>query len=334
MPSAAGAPWRSKDAASRAADQRVRWSKPGPLGGAPVASRPDSESGHGSAYRTLARAGGVSIVDVQCRWHAGARYRERFQTYGLSLVRRGVFVRHTRSTDQVGDPTAALFEQPGHERWVSHPLAVPGSTTVIVLSAEAMARYTGDLSMPDRPIPVCPDVHLAHATLLADLRSGIDEAELDARLTWLIGRLVETDVPGRLTSQRAATARSHQRIVDHVREAIAADPAWLDLRGLAAELGHTPFHVSRVFRRATGTTLIQHRNNVRVAVAIDRIAEGHERLAELAAELGFFDQSHLARVLRRSVQLPPGRLRDRLFRGRRPGAIPDNGVQDPGPLAT
>jgi AraC-like DNA-binding protein len=334
MPSVAGARWGIKGAASSSADRRVRWLRPGPLGGAPVASRPDSESGHGSTYRTVARARGVSIVDIHCRWQAGARYRERFQTFGLSLVRRGVFVRHTRSTDQVGDPRAALFEQPGHERWVSHPLAVPGSTTVIVMSADAMARYAGDVSMPDRPVPVCPDVQVAHATLLAELRSGIDEAELDARLTWLIGRLVETDVPGRLTSQRAATARSHQRIVDHVREAIAADPASLDLRGLAAELGHTPFHVSRVFRRATGTTLIQHRNNVRVAVAIDRIAEGEERFAELAADLGFFDQSHLARLLQRSVQLPPGRLRDRLLRSRRPGAIPDNGVQDPGPLAT
>src|SRR5919108_5024937 len=186
MPSVACARWGIKDAASSSADRRVRWSRPGPRGGAPVASRPDSESGHGSTYRTVARAHGVSIVDVQCRWHAGARYRERFQTFGLSLVRRGVFVRHTRSTDQVGDPTAALFEQPGHERWVSHPLAVPGSTTVIVMSADAMARYTGDVSMPDRPIPVRPDVHVAHATLLAYLRSGIDEAELDARLTWLI----------------------------------------------------------------------------------------------------------------------------------------------------
>jgi AraC-like DNA-binding protein len=310
------------------ADQRVRWAVTDTPRRAPFTSRLDSEPGGGSTYRTLARAGGVSIVDVRCRWHAGARMRERFQSFGLSLVRQGFFVRHVRQSDQVGDSTTALFEQPGREQLVSHPLPVSGSTTVIVMSAEAMARYAGDLTMPDRAIPISPDVHVDHAALLADLRAGIDEAELDARLTWLIGGLVETDSPGRLTSHRAATARSHQRIVDHVREAIAADPAVLDLRGLAAELGHTPFHVSRVFRRTTGTTLIQHRNNVRVAVAIDRLAEGHESLARLAAELGFCDQSHLSRVLRRSVQLPPGRLRDRLFRDGRPGANPDNDVQD------
>lgn len=310
------------------ADQPIRWAVTDTPQRAGVTTRPDGEPGSGSTYRTLAQVGDVSIVDVRCRWHAGARMRERFQSFGLSLVRQGFFVRHVRRGDEIGDSTTALFEQPGREQLVSHPLQVSGSTTVIVMAAEAMARYAGDLTMPDRPIPISPAVHVEHATLLGDLRTGIDGAELDARLTWLIGRLVETGSPGRLTSLRAATARSHQRIVDHVREAIASDPAVLDLRGLAAELGHTPFHVSRVFRRTTGTTLIQHRNNVRVAVAIDRLGEGHESLARLAAELGFCDQSHLSRVLRRSVQLPPGRLRDRLFRGGRPAPNPDNDVQD------
>jgi len=254
--------------------------------------------------------------------------RERFHSFGLSLVRQGFFVRHVRQSDEVGDSTTALFEKPGREQVVSHPLPVAGRTTVVVMSAEAMARYAGDLSIPDRPIPISPGIHVEHATLLADLRSGIDEAELDARLTWLIGSLVETGSPGRLTGHRAATVKSHRRIVNYVRETVAADPASLDLAGCSAELGHTPFHISRVFRRMTGTTLIQHRNNIRVAVAIDRLAEGHESLAKLAAELGFCDQSHFSRVLRRSVQLPPGRLRDRLFRDERSAAKPDNDVQD------
>ena len=207
--------------------------------------------------------------------------------------------------------TAAYFEQPGLEQEVSHPVAVRGYTTVIVLSDEAMVRYAGDLFMPDQPIPVSLAVHLDHAELLSDVQVGIDEPEIDARLTWMIGRLVETASPGRLTARRPATARSHKRIVDHVREAIAANPASLDLPLYAAELGHTPFHISRVFRRAMGTTLTQHRNDVRVAAAIDQIGQGN-RLADLAIDLGFTDQSHLARVLQRAVRIPPGRLRRRL----------------------
>jgi AraC-like DNA-binding protein len=238
--------------------------------------------------------------------------RERFQTFGLSLVRRGVFVRHTRRFEQVGDASTAHFEQPGFEQVVTHPVRAHGSTTVLVLADAAMGRYAGDTSMPDRPIPVTADVQVKHVALLAALRAGIDEAELDVRLTRLIGRLVETDTPGRLSARRPATARSHRRIVDHVREAIASDPATLDLQALAADLGHTSFHVSRVFRRMTGMTLIRYRNEIRIAAAIDRIAEGQDRYVDLAAELGFADQSHFTRVLARAVRLSPARLRRRL----------------------
>lgn len=294
-------------------DLHLRWSL-GELPRRAPGKGGEEQTHHGSSYRALADLADASVVDVRCRWHAGSRMRERFQTFGLSLVRRGLFIRHTRTTDQLGDATTAYFEQPGFDQVISHPVPVPGHTTVIVLSDRAMARYAGALDMPDRPIPVSASVHLDHATLLAELRSGIDNHEVDARITWLVGCLVESGSPGRLTSSRPATARSHQRIVDRVREAIAADPTALDLPRVAADLGHTPFHVSRIFRRLTGTTVVEHRNAIRVAAAVDRLASGHDSLAGLAAELGFVDQSHFARVFRRAVHLPPGQLRRRFER--------------------
>jgi AraC-like DNA-binding protein len=63
---------------------------------------------------------------------------------------------------------------------------------------------------------------------------------------------------------------------------------------------------------ATGTTLTEYWNRVRVLAAIERLAGGEDRLADLAAQLGFVDQSHLARLLRQAVGLPPGRLRHHL----------------------
>jgi AraC-like DNA-binding protein len=66
----------------------------------------------------------------------------------------------------------------------------------------------------------------------------------------------------------------------------------------------------------TGTTLTRYRNQVRATAVIDRVAAGDEKLADLAAELGFSDQSHLVRVLRRAIGQPPSELRCR-FRGAR-----------------
>jgi AraC-like DNA-binding protein len=45
-------------------------------------------------------------------------------------------------------------------------------------------------------------------------------------------------------------------------------------------------------------TLSQFRNQVRVAIALDRLVDGQENLAILSADLGFVDQSHLSRVVR------------------------------------
>jgi AraC-like DNA-binding protein len=312
------------------ADLSVRWSLHGPQ--TTVDSNPQArvDAVHpGSTYLNLARTDGVSVVDVRCNWHVGSQMRETFQAFGLCMVRRGTFVRQSGREELIADSTTAYFEQPGVEQLVSHPLGGDGRTTVIVLADEAMARYAGDVVMPDRLIPVGREVQLLHARLLTDVRAGLDEPELDGRLTALIGRLVETVSPGRLTARRPATARSHRRIVDRAREAIAADPSSLDLIGLASELGHTPYHVSRVFHRATGVTLTAYRNALRIAVAIDRIGHGDENFAVLAADLGFVDQSHLARTLQRAVGMSPRRLRHWLT-GRQygSGSRLDNDIQD------
>jgi hypothetical protein len=101
------------------------------------------------------------------------------------------------------------------------------------------------------------------------LRQGIDQFEAEDRLAGLLGGLFEATASGRLTPARAATVRAHDRIVDVVKEAIMSDLAGSDLRKLAALTGHSPFHVSRVFRRRAGVTLTQFRNRLRVAAAID-----------------------------------------------------------------
>ncbi|WP_344292896.1 helix-turn-helix transcriptional regulator, partial [Streptomyces synnematoformans] len=78
---------------------------------------------------------------------------------------------------------------------------------------------------------------------------------------------------------------------------------------LAAELGCSPHHLSRVFRAATGATLSRYRNRLRAARALERLAGGERDLGGLAAELGFADQAHMTHVVRAESGLPPGRLR-------------------------
>jgi AraC-like DNA-binding protein len=48
---------------------------------------------------------------------------------------------------------------------------------------------------------------------------------------------------------------------------------------------------------------------VRVRVALERIGDGEDSLARLAAEFGFADQAHLSRVVRCELQRTPSELR-------------------------
>jgi AraC-like DNA-binding protein len=53
-------------------------------------------------------------------------------------------------------------------------------------------------------------------------------------------------------------------------------------------------------------------DRLRVRFALERLAAGEPCLARLAADLGFADQGHLARVVRRELGETPSALRDRL----------------------
>jgi AraC-like DNA-binding protein len=46
-----------------------------------------------------------------------------------------------------------------------------------------------------------------------------------------------------------------------------------------------------------------------VRAALERLADGEDNLARLAADVGFADQSHLCRVLRAETGQPPSALR-------------------------
>ena len=83
----------------------------------------------------------------------------------------------------------------------------------------------------------------------------------------------------------------------------------LELANLVAV---SPHHLSRVFKAETGETISRYRNRLRVRLTLERLAEGELCLARLAAELGFADQAHLARVVRRELGATPSLLRERL----------------------
>jgi AraC family transcriptional regulator len=122
----------------------------------------------------------------------------------------------------------------------------------------------------------------------------------------LVCRLVSghTSMPCRL-SRSTLGKRSLQRIKDYV-VAHLAEP--IEVTKLAELAGRSPFHFSRVFARSVGMTPHRYVVHLRLRAAIERVRAGRIGLAEIAAETGFADQSHLSRWVRRVHGVSPSEL--------------------------
>jgi AraC-like DNA-binding protein len=123
--------------------------------------------------------------------------------------------------------------------------------------------------------------------------------------------VLERSAPTRVASGRPATVLARKRVVGEAREALVETPR-AGVIELARRVAVSPHHLSRVFRTETGETISRYRNRLRVRLALERLASGEPCLARLAADLGFADQGHLARVVRRELGATPSLLREAL----------------------
>ncbi|HKA91351.1 MAG TPA: helix-turn-helix transcriptional regulator [Haliangiales bacterium] len=97
-------------------------------------------------------------------------------------------------------------------------------------------------------------------------------------------------------------ARARDRLA-----AQAIDPP--SLVAVAADVGVAPVRLARTFRRAYGESPGDFVRRERIRRACDLLADPEASLAQVAADLGFSDQSHFTRVFRRLVGITPGAWR-------------------------
>ena len=81
----------------------------------------------------------------------------------------------------------------------------------------------------------------------------------------------------------------------------------IEVNDLASLAGRSPYHFTRVFARSIGMTPYRYVVHLRLQAAIGRIRGGMS-LAEVAADTGFSDQSHLSRWIRRVHGVAPSEL--------------------------
>jgi AraC-like DNA-binding protein len=249
----------------------------------------------------------VEAVECSCGaadWSAP----ESAATYGIVFARRGCFRRLVNGVETFVDPTVVYFERPTDEQQIAHP-AGGDACTALYPSEELLASlWGGELGLPRTPVPTGPMTDLRHRLLFAAVstRDAADAAE--AVVSLLAGEL-ERSAPKRVAAGRPRTVLARRRVVWGVREALVEDPASSVIE-LARRVAVSPHHLSRIFKDETGETVSRYRNRLRLRLALERIADGERRLARVAADLGFADQAHLARVVRNELGTTPSQLRE------------------------
>lgn len=236
--------------------------------------------------------------------------------------RTSVWIRHAGSPPFVAGPSIATIYNPGQEytrRLISQDgdrcewFGVRSDLALeIVLQLERRSREQ------DRPFqrqfaPVDDRMYLAQRQLFMKLEGRrLDALEAEeaiiALVTAVVARAYEAD-----GIERAKQANRYSDLVEAAKASIARSPfRRQSLDDLSSELGVSPFHLCRVFRQRTGSTIHGFRMRLRLRYALERLDEGSADLSRTALELGFSSHSHFTSAMRSRFGVTPSAVRNLL----------------------
>ncbi len=192
-----------------------------------------------------------------------------------------------------------------HDGGYSYRMIYPKASLLIRLMEEASGKRA---AQPYFREPAVHDPELAVRFIQAHevLESGADALAADEAITTVLLQLIERyggQMPACQTRGREPQAVS--RAKDFLSENLDGQ---VDLSALADVAGISPFHLIRVFRKATGLTPHAWLVDRRVHRASELLRQG-KAPAGIAMSCGFADQSHLSRIFKSHVGVTPGQYK-------------------------
>ena len=234
------------------------------------------------------------------------------ETYVIGTVLSGKNVYNISGTKVTALSGQLCFVNPGEvhdavpqDGGYTYRMIYPRVSLIKAIIEQATGKPSGT---PQFNGPVIQDERLAQRFLRAHsaLETGVEALGADEALTSVLLDMVDRYAGGLSaastgTREPLAVRRAKDYLTGHVEEQV-------ELEELARAAGLSPFHLIRVFRKATGMTpyncLIDHR--VHLACNLLR---GGMSATHAAAQCGFFDQSHLTRAFKSRLGVTPGQFR-------------------------
>ncbi|GLZ02451.1 AraC family transcriptional regulator [Actinoplanes sp. NBRC 103695] len=176
--------------------------------------------------------------------------------------------------------------------------------TFALLDPQPLLDVTADGELPifDRLTYTDRDLFSGFAMLHTALTDGTDDTTLRSMFASVLARLVSRHA----TAARATSEAHRPAALRQVRQTLSERlDTNIGLDELAAAAGYSRHHLLRRFRQAYGVPPHRYRTLLRLATARPLLAQGVSA-TEVAARLGYYDQSQLNRHFREALGISAG----------------------------
>jgi AraC-like DNA-binding protein len=153
-------------------------------------------------------------------------------------------------------------------------------------------------------------IYYRQRRFLNRLRNGDrDPFLIEQEVVGLVGSAMEAGY-GRMPNDQCVTSRASRDAIESARAELARDPAQsVTVRELARRVSLSPFHLCRLFRRQTGSTVHDYILELRLRLALERLEDGAVDLSRVSHDIGFSSHSHFSATFRRRLGVSPSRVR-------------------------
>jgi AraC family transcriptional regulator len=263
----------------------------------------------------LLDSGTVAVRHVDCRGTCRHRSAEECASYThFVFPYRGVYLRHVGNDQAVADANHVLFFNAGQGYQVSHPITGGDASLVLSVSEPTLRELApghltceeaGQFVFNQQTMRIDARAQALVMLLKHTLGNGsIESLEAEGLSLTLVSRAI-----GPRTAREPGASYARRRLVDRVKVLLASDLSrrWT-LAEIAREMKGSPVYLTQVFQQVEGLPLYRYHLRLRLARALDLIAE-REDLSGLAQDLGFSSHSHFSAAFKQHYGLTPAEFR-------------------------
>ncbi len=236
--------------------------------------------------------------------------------------RTAVEIQHEHEPAFVANPNVVTFYNQG-QAYVRNAVSIEGDRcdwfgVEIDVVQEVVRTFDSTLDAhPDRPFRFTrgwadASTYLSQRKLFEQVAAGATNEPLmvEESIVGLLEHVVRSAHKTAAIARPSTVGRKQRDIVHHIEFLLSRQ--WgecLMLRDLANEVGISVYHLCRMFRRATGSTLHQYRQKLRVRWSLESVMESSRSLVDIALDAGFSSHSHYTSSFRQEFDQTPSSVR-------------------------